>query len=562
MHRFIPLAFVAVLFIACVTAIDAAPLLGFVAVLVGGVFVLGVYDLVQTRHTLWRNYPIIGRLRWVAEELRPFFRSYIVESETEGRPFNHEERSMVYRRAKNVSSVEPFGSHLEIDRPPYEWLSHSMAAAMPANTNPRVMVGQGNCAHPYSASVLNISAMSFGSLGAHAIEALNRGAAKGGFYHDTGEGGVSRYHAAGGGDLVWELGSGYFGCRTKDGAFDAARFEETAKFGQVKMIEIKLSQGAKPGHGGVLPGEKVTKEIAEARGIEVGETCLSPASHSAFSTPIEMMEFIARLRELSGGKPVGIKLCVGNRWEVLALTKAMLETGTHPDFIVVDGAEGGTGAAPAEFLDHVGAPLRQGLLLVRNALVGTGLKDKVRLAASGKQISAFSMASSMALGADWVNTARGFMFSLGCIQSLNCHNNNCPTGIATTKASRQRGLVVPDKAERVYHFHKNTVHALMEVVGAAGCEHPSELTPRHIMHRVTEDEARPAHRAYELLENGQLLADAASTSLKAEWDMAQASSFQPLTRAVAGGAIQNSPTGTGDVGVPVPGRHRDEAGKQ
>lgn len=532
MHRFIPLALVVVLFVVCVGAIDHIPWLGYVAVLVGGGVVLGFYDLAQSSHTLWRNYPIIGRIRWIAEELRPFFRSYIVESETEGRPFNHEERAMVYRRAKNVSSVEPFGSHLNNERPPYEWLAHSLSAAMPTDANPRILVGEGVCAHPYSASVLNISAMSFGSLGARAIEALNRGAAKGGFYHDTGEGGVSRYHAAGGGDLVWELGSGYFGCRTKDGGFDPIRFEETAKFGQVKMIEVKLSQGAKPGHGGVLPGSKVTREIAEARGIEVGQTCLSPAAHSAFSTPIEMMEFIARLRELSGGKPVGIKLCVGNRWEVLALVKAMLETGLHPDFIVVDGAEGGTGAAPAEFLDHVGAPLRQGLLFVRNALVGAGLKGQIRLAASGKQVSAFSMAASLALGADWINTARGFMFSLGCIQSLNCHNNNCPTGIATTKAGRQRGLVISDKAERVYHFHKNTVHALMEVVGAAGCLHPAELSPCHIMHRVTEDDARPADRAYELLETGQLLADPASTSLYDDWDLARAESFKPRGAAI------------------------------
>ena len=311
----------------------------------GGLAVMGIYDFLQPKHTLWRNFPIVARIRWIGEAMRPFFRSYMVESDTEGRPFNHEERAMVYRRAKNVSSVEPFGSLKDIDKPPYEWLAHSMAAKHPEDTGPRVMVGAPGTAQPYSASVFNISAMSFGSLGAHAIEALSRGAAKGGFYLDTGEGGVSAHHRAGGADLVWEIGSGYFGCRASDGSFDPQRFADVAASPQVKMIEIKLSQGAKPGHGGVLPGSKVTSEIAEARGIEMGETCLSPPSHSAFSTPIEMMEFVAKLRELSGGKPVGIKFCVGNRWEVLALCKAMLETGIRVDFMAVDGAEGGTGAS-------------------------------------------------------------------------------------------------------------------------------------------------------------------------------------------------------------------------
>ncbi|MEM5518495.1 FMN-binding glutamate synthase family protein [Henriciella sp. AS95] len=527
MYRYIPLFLTAILTAIFGALIKVSGWFAIGLVLFGALTLLGLYDLVQKRHSLWRNYPILARIRWIAEELRPFFRSYIVESDTEGRPFSHEQRSMVYRRAKNVSSVEPFGSQLDIDRPPYEWLSHSVAAKHNEDEDPRIMVGASGTPKPYSASVLNISAMSFGSLGAHAIEALNRGAAKGGFYHDTGEGGVSRYHKAGGGDLVWELGSGYFGCRTSAGGFDKERFKDVAADDQIKMIEIKLSQGAKPGHGGVLPGTKVTEEIAEARGIPVGQTCFSPPAHTAFSTPVGMMEWVAQLREMSGGKPVGMKLCVGNRWEVLAICKAILKTGIKPDFIVVDGGEGGTGAAPAEFMDHVGAPLRQGLVLVRNALVGCGLKDEVRLAASGKQISAFNIAASMALGADWINTARGFMFSLGCIQSLNCHNNTCPTGIATTDKFRQRGLVVPDKADRVANFHRNTVRALMEVVGAAGCSHPNELTPRHIMHRVTEDIAKPGHRAYELLEPGTLLTEPGETHLAREWDLAQADSFEP-----------------------------------
>ncbi len=528
MYRFLPLAIVILLTGAFAALMAISPWFAIGVVFFAALSLLGLYDLLQTSHTLWRNYPILARIRWIAEELRPFLRSYIVESETEGRPFNHEERTMVYRRSKDVSSVEPFGSQLDIDKPPYEWLSHSIAARHNEDEDPRVMVGALGTAKPYSASVLNISAMSFGSLGAHAIEALNRGAAKGGFYHDTGEGGVSKYHRAGGGDLVWELGSGYFGCRARDGGFDRERFADVAASDQIKMIEIKLSQGAKPGHGGVLPGSKVTAEIAEARGIPIGETCFSPPAHTAFSTPTGLMEWVGELRELSGGKPVGMKLCVGNRWEVLAICKAILETEIKPDFIVVDGAEGGTGAAPAEFMDHIGAPLRQGLVLVRNALVGCGLKDEIRLAASGKQISAFAMAASMALGADWINTARGFMFSLGCIQSLNCHKNTCPTGIATTNPSRQSGLVVSDKAERVYNFHRNTVRALMEVVGAAGCSHPSELTPRHIMHRVTEDITEPGHIAYKLLKPGVLLEDPESTSLKREWSMAQAGSFAPV----------------------------------
>ncbi|MEM8617025.1 MAG: FMN-binding glutamate synthase family protein, partial [Pseudomonadota bacterium] len=442
MIRFLPLLTVALLFIATLWAATlstglTAICLFIAAALFAGLTAMGLFDLFQTRHALWRNFPIVARVRWIGEALRPFLRAYIVESETEGRPFNHEDRAMVYRRAKDVSSVEPFGSHLDIERPPYAWLNHSIAATHPAIEDPRIRIGAPGTSQPYDASVFNISAMSFGSLGARAIEALNRGAAKGGFFQDTGEGGVSRYHRAGGGDLVWELGSGYFGCRAAGGGFDAARFADTAQDPQVKMVEVKLSQGAKPGHGGVLPGSKVTPEIAEARGIPVGETCYSPPHHTAFSTPIEMLEWMQTLREASGGKPVGFKLCIGNRWEFLAICKAMLETELYADFIVVDGAEGGTGAAPSEFLDHVGTPLREGLVFVRNALIGCGLKEHVKVGASGKLLSAFDMAHSMALGADWINTARGFMFALGCIQSLSCHKNTCPTGIATTDPGHQ-----------------------------------------------------------------------------------------------------------------------------
>jgi len=525
MWRYLPFVLGLVLLGLCFVGYEAVPWLALPGVVFGIITVVGLYDLFQPRHSIWRNYPLVGRVRWVGEALRPFLRAYIVESETEGRPFSHEERAVVYRRSKDVSSVEPFGSQLDIESPPYEWLSHSIAARHPEETDPRVRVGAPGTARPYSASVFNISAMSFGALGARPIEALSRGAAMGGFFHNTGEGGVSRYHLEGGGDLVWQIGSGYFGARSKDGGFDPDAFQETAGLDAVRMIEIKLSQGAKPGHGGVLPGSKVTGEIAKARGIPRGETCFSPPAHSAFSCPSSLLDFVAQLRELSGGKPVGLKLCVGNPWEVFAIVKASLSSGIRPDYIVVDGGEGGTGAGPGEFQDHVGMPLRQGLVLVRNALVGAGLKDEIRLAASGKQTSAFSLAASMALGADWVNTARGFMFSLGCIQSLNCHNNTCPTGIATTDPTRQRGLVVSDKAPRVANFQRNTVKALMEVVGAAGCCHPSELQPHHIMHRVTEDIARPGQEAYQLLEPGVLLAAPEATHLARHWEMARADSF-------------------------------------
>lgn len=527
--RFLPFLIVCILFALAVlwSVLGGGWVAWTLAALPGLLVLLGLYDLLQARHTIWRNYPLTGHIRWLGEWARPYLRAYIVESETEGRPFDHEARAMVYRRAKDVTSVEPFGSMIDMERPRFEWLAHSVAASQTDGDDPRVTVGAPGTGQPYSASVFNISAMSFGSLGAKAIEALNRGAAAGGFYHDTGEGGVSRYHRAGGGDLVYELGSGYFGARTKDGRFDPEQFCDVAANPQVRMIEIKLSQGAKPGHGGVLPGSKVTPEIAEARGIPTGQTCASPAAHSAFSTPLELMEFVARLRDLSGGKPVGLKFCVGRPHEVFALMKASLESGIRPDFLLVDGAEGGTGAAPGEFQDHVGMPLREGLVLTRNALVGCGLKGEIRLAASGKQLSAFQLAASMALGADWINTARGFMFALGCIQSLNCHRNTCPTGIATTDVLRQRGLVIPDKADRVANYHRNTIRALMEVVGAAGCAHPGELTPAHMMARDPDGRATSFLSAYRLLEPDQLLDDPDATHLAGDWARAQAGSFAP-----------------------------------
>lgn len=492
---------------------------------------LGIWDFVQPSHTLMRNYPVIARIRWLSESLRPFIQSYFVEGDTEGKPFSREERALVYRRSKNIEGVQPFGSELDFRAPDVEWLEHSIAARTGKDANVRLDIGGPQCAQPYSASIFNISAMSFGSLGAKAVETLNLGAKLGGFAQDTGEGGISKYHRKHGGDLIWEIGSGYFGCRNKDGSFDPEAFRARAASDQVRMIEIKLSQGAKPGHGGVLPGSKVTEEIAEARGVAVGEECVSPPAHSAFSTPAEMMEFIARLRDLSGGKPVGFKLCVGRRVELFALMKAMQSTGIQPDFIVVDGKEGGTGAAPAEFMDSVGSPLREGLIAVRDALIGSGYRDTVRLGASGKVVTGVRFATNIALGADWCNSARGFMFSLGCVQSMLCDTNRCPTGIATHDPLRQRGLVLEDKAKRVAAFHKNTVQALVHMAAAAGCDHPHELRPEHVMRRVGPDRAISLRDLYPQVRPGQFWDDARATPYGREWAAATADSFHALAPA-------------------------------
>ncbi|HWA60833.1 MAG TPA: FMN-binding glutamate synthase family protein, partial [Caulobacteraceae bacterium] len=384
---------------------------------IAGVFgflsMVGVVDLVQTRHTIQRNYPVIGHIRWMVEFIRPEIRQYLIEADQDAAPFSRSQRSLVYQRAKGDQDDRPFGTLLDVYAVGYEWIAHS-TRPIPASDPEsfRITIGGPQCAKPYSASIFNISAMSFGSLSAAAISALNRGAKMGAFSHDTGEGSISPYHRAGGGDIVWEVASGYFGCRTSDGRFDPDKFAAQAVGEQVKMIEIKLSQGAKPGHGGVLPAAKVTREISETRGVPMGQDCISPPRHSAFSTPLEMMGFIQQLRDLSGGKPVGFKLCVGHPWEFMAIVKAMLETGILPDFIVVDGAEGGTGAAPTEFADHIGTPMREGLLFVHNVLVGAGVRDKIKIGAAGRIVSAFDIASVLAIGADWTNAARGFMFAL------------------------------------------------------------------------------------------------------------------------------------------------------
>ncbi|EQB10669.1 FMN-binding glutamate synthase family protein [Sphingobium lactosutens] len=494
--------------------------------LFGPILLVALIDLFQTRHSLRRNYPVSARARWFFEWLRPFLRAYIVESDLDGRPFSHDERSLVYARAKGEVDAHPFGTELDVYSDEYEWLAHSIAPSHNAPKETRVHVGTDQCSRPYSAARLNISAMSFGALGAHAIEALNLGAKQGGFYHDTGEGGLSPYHLKHGGDIVWEVGSGYFGCRDKDGHFDPAHFSDRAAHDAVKMTEIKLSQGAKPGHGGLLPGPKVTAEIAQTRDVPQGQDCLSPPGHSAFSTPIELVEFAARMRDLSGGKPVGLKLCVGYPHELFAVMKAMLETGILVDFIVIDGAEGGTGAAPTELSDRVGMPLREGLMLARNALVGTNLKGRIRLAASGKITSGAGIAMNAALGADWCNAARAFMFSLGCVQSMRCHADTCPTGVATQSPARQRALVIPEKAERVARFQRSTLDALHEIVVACGLTSPDEFTPDGLRQRISAVEMRSMDELYPFVEAGELLDGARDARLAKWWDQADATSFK------------------------------------
>ena len=507
-------------------------LLGSLAAVLAGLSALGVRDLIQTRHAVLRNYPIAAHLRFLLEGIRPEMRQYFFEGDKDGMPFARDKRAIVYQRAKKALDKRPFGTQYDVYKDQFEWLHHSLAPRPIAPVSAfRVSVGHpGPCTQPYSASLLNISAMSYGALSANAVRALNKGAKAGGFAHDTGEGGVSPYHREFGGDLIWEVGSGYFGCRNPDGSFNAEKFAEASADPQIRMVELKLSQGAKPGHGGVLPAAKITPEIAAIRGVPMGQDCVSPAAHGSFSTPVGLLEFVDQMRRLSGGKPAGFKLCIGHPWEFMAICKAMLETGITPDFIVVDGKEGGTGAAPLEFMDHVGMPLRDGLTFVHNALVGTGLRDRIRIGASGKIISAFDMARVMALGADWCNAARGFMFAVGCIQAQTCHTGHCPTGVTAQDPLRQRALVVPDKADRVYNFHRNTIHALSELVAAAGLDHPGGLKPHHFLQRGTSDTVITYAEQYEQLLPGQLLADPGSSRRFGEaWRVAQPHSFDRLT---------------------------------
>jgi glutamate synthase domain-containing protein 2 len=495
---------------------------------------IGLRDSLQRKHSVLRNYPLIGHIRFLLEFVRPEIRQYFIESDNEQTPFSRQQRSIVYQRAKGDPDKRPFGTQLDQQAAGYEWINHSLVPTEIRSRDFRVTVGSApSCTQPYSASIFNISAMSFGALSANAILALNGGAKKGGFAHDTGEGSISPYHRVHGGDLIWEIASGYFGCRDAQGRFSEERFAASASDACVKMIEVKLSQGAKPGHGGVLPARKVTPEIAATRGVPLGEDCVSPARHSEFATPVELLEFVERLRKLSGGKPTGFKLCIGHPWEWLAICKAMLETGLLPDFIVVDGAEGGTGAAPLEFVDHVGTPLQEGLLLVHNTLVGLNLRDRIKIGCSGKIISAFDIARAMALGADWCNSARGFMFALGCLQAQTCHTGNCPTGVATQSPLRQKALAVPDKLERVYRFHHHTLDALRELTQAAGLMHPREFQTTHLVRRVSQNDIRLLSSVLMQVQPGQLLEAAAGRGAwphkvyELYWPRANPHSFAP-----------------------------------
>jgi len=506
----------------------AAPGWAALALVAGTLTALGIYDLLQSQHSLRRNYPLLAHFRFMFEAIRPEIRQYFVESDNEAVPFSRAQRSLVYQRAKSVEDKRPFGTELDVYGDAYEWINHSIQPRHLSDYNFRVRIGGKECTQPYESALLNISAMSFGALSANAIMALNLGAKLGGFAHDTGEGSISRHHRKYGGDLIWEIGSGYFGCRTEDGHFDIEKFAVHAHEPQVRMIEIKLSQGAKPGHGGVLPGPKVTPEIAEARDVKVGEDCVSPAGHSAFNSPMEMLQFIALLRERSGGKPVGFKFALGHPWEFFGICKAMIESGITPDFIVVDGGEGGTGAAPVEFTDHIGTPMQEALLLVHNTLVGLNLRDRIRLGASGKIVSAFDLARTLAMGADWCNAARGFMFALGCVQSQSCHTDRCPTGVATQNPGRQRALVVEDKSVRVRNFQRNTLRALGELIGAAGLTHPGQLRPHHIVRRVSGNEIRLLSDLYNFLQPGEWLANpAAHTVYEKYWPLSSSHSFDP-----------------------------------
>ena len=492
----------------------------------GFLSIVGVVDLLQPRQAIRRSYPVIAHLRYFLESIGPEIRQYFIEADNDERPFSRQQRAIVYQRAKNTLDKRPFGTQLDVYADNYEWMNHSLAPVDVPSHDFRILVGEGRT-QPYSASVFNISAMSFGALSANAIRALNEGARQGSFYHDTGEGSISQYHRENGGDLVWEIGSGYFGCRDEHGNFNEERFIANAAAAQVRMIEVKLSQGAKPGHGGVLPGVKVSPEIAAARGVPVGADCVSPPRHSAFSTPIGLLRFVDHLRNLSGGKPTGFKLAIGHPWEWFAIAKAMQESGIVPDFIVVDGGEGGTGAAPLEFTDHVGAPLREALLLVHNTLVGLGLRQRIRIGAAGKVISAFDIARTLALGADWCNAARGYMFALGCVQSLSCHTDRCPTGVATQNQDRQRALDPQDKATRVFRYHENTLMALRELIAAAGLQHPGEIGPEHIIRRVSSTEVRSLSVLLRFMQPGELLAGEIPDhpAFRAFWASARSDTF-------------------------------------
>lgn len=489
-------------------------------------FVIGVIDIRQTKHSIRRNFPVIGHMRYILEMIRPEISQYFIESNTDGTPFSREERSVVYQRSKKVTDTIPFGTQRNVYEDGYEYAPHSMS---PVHVNPkelRVLVGGKDCKKPYLASIFNISAMSYGSLSQSAVRALNGGAKDGGFAHNTGEGGLSPYHLENGGDIIWQIGTGYFGCRDEHGKFNPALFAERSTDERVKMIEIKLSQGAKPGHGGILPKEKLTPEISKIRNVPLGKDVISPPGHSAFSNPKELCAFIQKLRELSGGKPIGIKLSIGRESEFFAFCKAMIETNIKPDYISIDGAEGGTGAAPLEFSNSVGMPGQDAIVFAVNSLRGLDLKKDIRVFASGKLTSAFGIIRHLAMGVDVCYAARPFMLSLGCIQALRCNTNDCPTGVATQDPHLVRGLVVSDKRTRVKNFHEQTVKGVAEILGAMGISNHRELTPHHIRRRVGQLDVRPLAAIIPWVEEGSYLTGKIPAQWKQEFEQATTENFR------------------------------------
>lgn len=497
----------------------------YIPAIVLGIYVLiGFYDLWFSPHTLSRLYPVAAYFRYSFESIGPEIRQYFIASDTEELPFNREQRSLVYKRAKGQDDTQPFGTEHDITEPGWLAAGHSISPTTVAEEHKRVTIGQSQCQQPYSASRLNCSAMSFGALSANAITALNKAAKIGQFYHNTGEGGISTHHQHGG-DLVWQIGTGYFGCRTSDGGFDPEAFAERACLDQVKMIEIKISQGAKPSHGGVLPAAKVSEEIARIRLVEEGKDVLSPPSHRAFSTPRELLSFVSELRTLSGGKPVGFKLCIGHKYEFMAICKAMLETDSYPDFITVDGAEGGTGAAPVEFSNRFGLTCLEGVNFVHNCLRGIGLRDKIAIIASGKTASGFDIVSKLAVGADLVNAARTMMMALGCIQSQACNTNKCPTGIATQDQNRGRALNVESRHKRVVNFQHRTLDSAFDLIGAMGLDNPAKLHPHLIWRRAADETLQHFDEIFPTLEVNALLKEQAPASYAQEWQLASADSF-------------------------------------
>ena len=509
------------------------PLVAWMWLILAPILILGWYDMLQRDHSILRNFPVLGHFRFLFELIRPEIYQYFVESDTDGVPFDRDTRSLVYQRAKDVRDTVPFGTKEDVYEVGYEWVNHSMAPVHNAPEDMRVTIGGPDCTQPYSASLLNISAMSYGALSKNAILALSGGAKKGNFAHNTGEGGISPYHYQGGADLIWQIGTGYFGCRTEDGNFSDELFETKANSDQVKMIELKLSQGAKPGHGGILPAAKLTPEIAEIRHVPMGADVNSPPGHRVFDSPRGLLDFIAKLRRLSNGKPVGFKLCVGKRREFLAVCKAMVETELTPDFIVVDGGEGGTGAAPLEFSNHIGAPLVEGLIFVHNALVGYGLRDRISVIASGKVTSGFDLLKRLALGADACYSARGMMLALGCIQALKCNSNHCPVGVATTNPALMKGLVPSQKSDRVENYHKETIQSLSEMLGAIGLQSPEELRPWHVLHRTSPTETKHYGELYDFLDSGELLQEPLPDDYRRACHAASPDTFAHVDHALA-----------------------------